>query len=118
MYNGLIIEDLLSSRRIPKKTLLEFLGKRVEGGGTALKQIMTGNPTVKRLEPIADFFQISMDSFFIRSIPFTSLVKPIGTDLMENEYKRKNEFLEQLLKEKEKRIETLETLVQVLQNRK
>lgn len=128
MYNGLIIRDLLESRKIPNKTLLEFLS-REKGGNTALKQIIEGNPTVRRLEPIADFFRVSMDTFFERKVPFTPVHghivgngNAIGngntiTTIAENEYKTKIENLERLLEEKEKRIETLETLVQVLQSR-
>lgn len=130
MYNGLIIEELLDSRKIQKKIILDYLEIPRDGGGTALKQIITGNPTVKRLEPVADFFQVSMDIFFNRKVPFTSLGSNVvgngnavgnGNTIMtpaENEYKMKIEALERLLEEKEKRIETLETLVQVLQERK
>lgn len=130
MYNGLIIEELLSSRKIQKRVILDYLKIPREGGGTALKQIITGNPTVKRLEPVADFFQVSMDVFFNRKVPFTPLgSNVIGngnavgngntiTTLTENEYKTKVENLERLLEEKDKRIHTLETLVEVLQNSK
>lgn len=130
MYNGLIIDELLESRKIQKKIILDYLEIPRDGGGTALKQIMTGNPTVKRLEPVADFFQVSMDIFFNRKVPFTPLGSNVvgngnavgnGNTVMtpgENECKMKLEALERLLEEKEKRIETLETLVQVLRTPK
>lgn len=130
MYNGLIIEELLESRKIQKKVILDYLEIPREGGGTSLKQIITGNPTVKRLEPVADFFQVSMDVFFNRKVPFT----PLGSNVVGNgnavgngntimtptvcEFQAKLEHLEQLLEEKDKRIETLETLVKLLQNPK
>ncbi|MDC7147583.1 hypothetical protein [Bacteroides ovatus] len=128
MYNGYIIKDLLDSRRIPNKALLEYIS-REKSGNSALKQIIEGNPTVKRLEPVADFFQVSMDTFFDRQVSFTPVHghivgngNAIGngntiTTVAENEYKTKIENLERLLEEKEKRIKTLETLVSVLQNR-
>lgn len=130
MYNGLIIEELLESRKIQKKVILDYLEIPREGGGTALKQIMTGNPTVKRLEPVADFFQVSMDVFFSRKVQFMPLASnvvgngnAIGngntvTTPAESAYEAKIDSLKQLLAEKDKRIETLELLVEVLKNPK
>ena len=130
MYNGLIIEQLLDARKIQKKVILDYLGIPREGGGTALKQIMTGNPTVKRLEPVADFFQVSMDVFFNRNVPFSPLASHVvgngnavgtGNSVItpqENESQLKIEALERLIAEKDKRIEVLEMLVATLKSNK
>ena len=130
MYNGLIIEQLLEARKIQKKVILDYLGIPREGGGTALKQIMTGNPTVKRLEPVADFFQVSMDVFFNRNVPFSPLASHVvgngnavgtGNSVItpqENESQLKIEALERLIEEKDKRIEILEMLVATLKSNK
>lgn len=129
MYNGLIINRLLEDRRLKKVELIDYLEYPREAGNSSLKQIITGNPTVKKLEPIADFFQVSMDVFFERKVSFspsTSIVNGNGNairngntiTISENEYKLKIENLEKLLDEKDKRIETLEKLVEVLQNKK
>ena len=130
MYNGLIIEQLLDARKIQKKVILDYLGIPREGGGTALKQIMTGNPTVKRLEPVADFFQVSMDVFFNRNVPFSPLASHVvgngnavgtGNSIItpqDNESQLKIEALERLLEEKDKRIKVLEMLVIALQSNK
>lgn len=130
MYNGQIIRRLLEVRKIPNKELLAYLGYAREGGNSSLAQIIDGNPTVKRLEPVADFFQVSMDVFFERKVQFTTSPNHVfgngnavgnGNTIMtpaENEYKMKIENLERLLDEKDKRIETLETLVKILQNKK
>ncbi|MBQ4588789.1 MAG: hypothetical protein IJA95_05855 [Bacteroidaceae bacterium] len=130
MYNGLIIEQLLDARKIQKKVILDYLGIPREGGGTALKQIMTGNPTVKRLEPVADFFQVSMDVFFNRNVPFSPLASHIvgngnavgtGNSIItpqDNESQLKIDALERLLEEKDKRIKVLEMLVIALQSNK
>ena len=70
-----------------------------------------------------------MDVFFERKVSFspsTSIVNGNGNaigngntiTISENEYKLKIENLEKLLDEKDKRIEILETLVEVLQNKK
>lgn len=129
MYNGLIIEQLLETRKIQKRVILDYLHIPREGGGTALKQIITGNPTVRRLEPVADFFQVSMDIFFNRKVPFTPLGSVVGNgNAVGNgntimtptacEFQAQLEHLQQLLEEKNKRIETLETLVQILKESK
>jgi len=129
MYNGLIINKLLEDRRLKKTELIDYLGYKREGGNSSLHQIMNGNPTVKNLEPIADFFQVSMDVFFERKAPINPVASIVNGNgnaigngntitISENEYKLKIENLERLLDEKDKRIETLETLVEVLQNKK
>lgn len=129
MYNGLIINKLLEDRRLKKTELIDYLGYKREGGNSSLHQIMNGNPTVKNLEPIADFFQVSMDVFFERKVPINPVASIVNGNgnaigngntitISENEYKLKIENLERLLDEKDKRIETLETLVEVLQNKK
>lgn len=127
MYNGQIIRRLLDVRKIPNKDLLTYLGYNREGGNSSLTQIIEGNPTVRRLEPVADFFQVSMDVFFERKVQFTTSPNHVfgngnavgnGNTIMtpaENEYKIKIENLERLLEEKDKRIETLQTLVEILQ---
>lgn len=127
MYNGQIIRRLLDVRKIPNKDLLTYLGYNREGGNSSLTQIIEGNPTVRRLEPVADFFQVSMDVFFERKVQFTTSPNHVfgngnavgnGNTIMtpaENEYKIKIENLERLLEEKDKRIETLQKLVDILQ---
>jgi len=66
MYNGQVIKDLLEKQKKSNKELLAYLGKDIPGGNSYLRSLMTGNPTVKTLEPIADFFGVSMDVFFQR----------------------------------------------------
>ena len=111
MYNGNIIKELLKTRNIPNKELLKYLGYDCEGGNTSLSQIINGNPTVKRLEPVADFFDVSMDIFFERSFTTEQEEEKLTSQM-------KIDHLESLLEEKNKRIETLELLVQVLNAKK
>lgn len=128
MYNGQIIRKLLEERNILNKTLLESLGLPKNGGG-ALKQIIEGNPTVRKLEPIADFFQVSMDVFFDRKVPIISMSNHIignsnaigngniiSPDITSLEIENKN--LKELIEEKNKRIDVLETLIKLLQEKK
>ena len=106
MYNGNIIKQLLKERNIPNKELLKYLGYDGEGGNTSLTQIINGNPTVKRLEPVADFFKVPIDIFFNRDVEVNS----------DPTLETRIELLERLLEERSKRIETLEKMVEILES--
>lgn len=109
MYNGQIIKQLLVEKNIPNKELLNYLGTEAN---SSLSQIVNGNPTVKRLEKIADFFGVSMDVFFEREKPFKAY--PSTHRDSEQQYKDKIALLERLLEEKDKRILLLEQMNQLL----
>ncbi len=109
MYNGNIIRQLLVERNIPNKELLRYLGTEANA---SLAQIVNGNPTVKRLEKVADFFGVSMDVFFDREKPFK--VCPSAHEDNELQYKEKIALLERLLEEKDKRIALLEQMNQLV----
>lgn len=107
MYNGQIIKELLKKRGLLVKDLLEYLYTDPNKRNGSIKQLETGNPTVKTLEKIADFFQVSMDVFFERP-----QYSPKNT-----EAEIKIEGLERLLEEKDKRIEELKLFNQLLTNK-
>ena len=109
MYNGQIIKQLLVEKNIQNKELLNYLGTEAN---SSLSQIVNGNPTVKRLEKIADFFGVSMDVFFEREKPFKAY--PSTHRDSEQQYKDKIALLERLLEEKDKRISLLEQMNQLL----
>ena len=113
MYNGQIIKQLLAERNIPNKELLKYLGTEAN---TSHSQITNGNPTVKRLERVADFFGISMDTFFEREKPYKSIITTGNNN--ELFYKEKIELLEKLIKEKDERIKLLENVNQLLMSDK
>jgi transcriptional regulator with XRE-family HTH domain len=128
MYNGQVIKDLLEKQKKSNKELLAYLGKDVPGGNSYLRTLVTGNPTVKTLEPVADFFGVSMDVFFNRernlSLPSTSVVgdgNAVGSgntiSASSHELDKRLELLEKLVDDKDKRIETLELLVQFLRGK-
>ena len=113
MYNGNVIKQLLLDKKVTNKELLKYLGTEAN---SSLAQIVNGNPTVKRLEKVADFFGVSMDVFFEREKPF----KEYSSTLINNEqvYKEKISLLEQLIKEKNERIKLLENVNQLLMSDK
>jgi transcriptional regulator with XRE-family HTH domain len=109
MYNGQIIKQLLAEKNIHNKELLSYLGTEAN---SSLSQIVNGNPTVKRLEKVADFFGVSMDLFFEREKPFKACPSTHGNN--EQRYKEKIELLERLIEEKDKRICLLEQMNQLI----
>ena len=109
MYNGNIIKQLLAEKKIQNKELLNYLGTEAN---SSLSQIVNGNPTVRRLEKVADFFGVSMDVFFNREKPYQTFSTNDLSNLQL--FKDKIELLEKLLEEKDKRIALLENLNQEL----
>lgn len=109
MYNGNVVKQLLLDKKVTNKELLRYLGTEANA---SLAQIVNGNPTVKRLEKVADFFGVSMDVFFEREKPFKAYSSAHGDN--EQQYKEKIELLERLLEEKDKRILLLEQMNQLV----
>ena len=64
MYNGQVINVLLKERGLRAKDLLEHLQLQSNGSITSL---VKGNPTAERLEKIADFFDVPIDTLFQRA---------------------------------------------------
>lgn len=126
MYNGLIINQLLFNQKIKKNRLIEHLKTSASG----MESIIGGNPTVKKLEPVADFFGVSMDIFFEREVSFTKEGNNIGTvngngnkvqqghvNVMQDSQEKEIEHLKIRLEEKERLLEEKERLIQVLMNK-
>lgn len=109
MYNGNVIKQLLLDKKVSNKELLRYIGTEANA---SLAQIVNGNPTVKRLEKVADFFGVSMDIFFEREKPF----KQAGTTKSNDNsyYIEKIELLEKIIQEKDERIKLLENVNQLL----
>lgn len=102
MYNGKVIRRLLKERGILQKELLEYLYPDPRKRNGSIVQLENGNPTVKTLERIADFFQVSMDIFFDRSAYANPTTKTIDNGL-----KNQIETLQALADEKERFIQHL-----------
>lgn len=100
MYNGEVIRDLLASRGKKIQDLRDGLGYK---GNTSIYQIIEGNPSANILEKVADYFRVSMDTFFIRDVKLTT-----DDDV---------EYYKKILAEKDARIEVLEKYIKVLEER-
>ena len=64
MYNGTIIKVLLEESGHKAKELLMALG--LDPNRNSVMQIVKGNPSVSRIEEIANFFNVPVDVFFER----------------------------------------------------
>lgn len=114
MYNGQVISVMLKERGLRAKDLLDYLQIKSNG---SLSALVHGNPTAERLEKIADFFEVPIDSLFSRS-------KSFGYNVVGNrnnvgyvtigELRGRNEGLEKIIEEKDKRIALLEEMVTLL----
>lgn len=108
MYNGNIIKGLLTSQRKRAKDLLEYLQINTNG---SLTQIVNGNPTAERLEKIADFFGVSIDTFFERESNYAGISTAENPNVVATLQISK---LESIIEEKDKRIAILEDMIEVL----
>lgn len=114
MYNGQVINVLLKERKLRAKDLLEFLQLQSNGSITSL---VKGNPTAERLEKIADFFEVPIDTLFQRN-------KNYGLNVVGNsnqvanitigELKGKAQAQDKIIEEKDKRIALLEDMIVLL----
>ena len=122
MYNGIIISKLLEERKITKK---EFLNAMEWGSFSQYRQLVTGNPTARVLERVADFLQVPIDTFFTRNSPVSSSVLTSSNTfnnsnsvVITNQLQHAHiETLEKLIEEKDKRILLLEKLIASIENR-
>ncbi len=121
MYNGKAIKELLEKRGLQNQALLTALGLNPKQN--SIQSLITGNPTAKRLEQIADFFSVTIDTFFIReggvelsSTDSKNGLKSASAYVLQQEVKARDEvikFKDQMLREKDERIKLLEELLAV-----
>lgn len=126
MYNGKAIKELLERRGLQNQALLEALGLNPKQN--SIQTIITGNPSAKRLEQIADFFNVTIDTFFIReggvelsSTDSKNGLKCASPAVLQHEVKQRDEvikFKDQMLQEKDERIRLLEELLALYRGQK
>lgn len=115
MYNGEIIKDLLREQGKLAKDLL--LALDVKSNGSLSQLIKNANPTAERLEKIADFLDIPIDTLFIRERQYDIEEVNHGKELANVSVRTlKNKVRDQqiIIEEKDKRIALLEEMVSML----
>lgn len=116
MYNGQIISELLNERGRSPAELLTAIGLNPKTN--SIQSIVKGNPTVKRIEAVADFFDVSMDTFFSRDFSKNGInIKDVHNSFRNINLQSDNKHLEamvetlkELIAEKDRRIELLEEI--------
>lgn len=115
MYNGRKVKELLAINGKRNQELLDYLGSTSR---TTIAQLVTGNPTVKKLEKVADFFGVSMDVFFERTFKIQS------NDIDKLETSERQVLMDlisakdQLISDKERTIRLLEEYIKELKKAK
>ena len=114
MYNGKKIKELLDERGQNNAALLSALG--LDPKKNSLKTVINGNPTANRLEQVADFFGVPIDTLFIRegmTDPLPTSIELSSIEALKQEVAKREEFLrlkDEIIREKEERIKLLEAL--------
>ena len=119
MYNPNKITQLLEARGLKKKDLLAYLGKDIR---LSLAQIIEGKIRVDKLEKIADFFGVPVDTFFDREVATNNSVTVSGVQNQVHNFTvgvtHENDTLKSLIAEKDKQIKLLEEMIILLKDRK
>lgn len=122
MFNPQKIKDLLAEAGIKNNELLKYMGKNWNG---SLDYVLKGDIRVSKIEMIADFFGVPIDTFFDRASSNNGVVVGGVSNCVHhfsvNPDKAAREKLEVLLAEKdiliaekEKRIKALEEIIDLL----
>jgi len=119
MYNGRVINQLLSDRNIKKSEFMDAVGWR---SGTQYRQAVEGNPTAATLEKIADFFSVPIDVFFDREgleyercniVGHGNNVQNINSVIYSEQ--KEIDALNKLIEEKDNHIRTLQKMISMLE---
>lgn len=110
MFNGKIIEKYLQDRGLKKKDLLNAIGWVSQ---SQLRQFTDGNPTASTLEKVADFFDCSIDQFFVREREPDMTTVFVGAD--RSALEERLVTMQQLLDTKDRHIEDLEKMLQIFE---
>lgn len=121
MYNGLIVKDLLKQKNVKQIDLIRYMDWQ---GSASVASFMNRNPTASQLEKVADFFGVSIDTFFIRNGSDAQKNNVIGNGnnvgnihINDTALATENEFLKDKIKQLEKQIEILEKFNKVLMDK-
>lgn len=115
MYNPQKIIALIQEHKIRRKDLLDYLGMNYNGSVDA---VIRGDIRVSKLEKIADYFGVPVDTFFDRE-PSNNGVSVGGVRNQVHHFTidpgaQEIKALTSLIEEKDKRIQTLEEMIVLL----
>lgn len=112
MYNHLKVIELFEKRGIRRKDLMEYLGKNYAG---SLEQLVQGDIRASKLEKIADFLCVPIDTFFDREDSNYGVnIGGVKSHVHDFQINNATKSMEALIEEKDKRIQLLEDMVSML----
>lgn len=122
MYNGQVLRKLIAEAGLTKK---QFEEQVFQGKSTGLYHVETATSvTCNTLERMRDVLKCSMDDFFT---PPEWATKKTGevigsnnvlSNVRINNSKMETQYLKELIQEKDKRINTLENYIKLLESKK
>lgn len=122
MYNGQILRKLIAEAGLTKK---QFEEQVFQGKSTGLYHVETATSvTCNTLERMRDVLKCSMDDFFTTPEWATKKTgEVIGSNnvlsnVRINNSKMETQYLKELIQEKDKRINTLENYIKLLESKK
>lgn len=121
MYNGQVLRKLISEAGLTKK---QFEEQVFQGKSTGLYHVETATSvTCNTLERMRDVLKCSMDDFFTTPEWATKKTgEVIGSNnvlsnVKINNSKMETQYLKELIQEKDKRINTLENYIKLLESK-
>lgn len=121
MYNGQVLRKLIAEAGLTKK---QFEEQVFQGKSTGLYHVETATSvTCNTLERMRDVLKCSMDDFFTTPEWATKKTgEVIGSNnvlsnVKINNSKMETQYLKELIQEKDKRINTLENYIKLLENK-
>ena len=119
MYNGEIIRDLLRQQGKKANDLLAAL--EVNSNGSISQLVKDAKPTARRLEIIADFLEVPIDALFLREHNHSGYNVVGNSNHVANitigTLKGKLHDQQQIIAEKDKRIQLLEEMLEMYRQR-
>lgn len=122
MYNGQVLRKLIAEAGLTKK---QFEEQVFQGKSTGLYHVETATSvTCNTLERMRDVLKCSMDDFF--TTPEWATKKTgevigsnnVPSNVRINNSKMETQYLKELIQEKDKRINTLENYIKLLESKK
>lgn len=121
MYNGQVLRKLIAEAGLTKK---QFEEQVFQGKSTGLYHVETATSvTCNTLERMRDVLKCSMDDFFTTPEWATKMTgEVIGSNnvlsnVRINNSKMETQYLKELIQEKDKRINTLENYIKLLESK-
>lgn len=106
MYNPDIIRELMTRKSVSAPAVLKAIGSQPR---RSLTHLLYRNIGVERLEALASIFEVPVDTFFLKE--GETVKSKVDAALFHSQIATNPQFVTDLLNEKDKRIELLESVV-------